>query len=140
MRKFTRKPKKENLPQEEMVLAPEEYQPAPTTGEAVYRQYLLYWKSWQDELIEALLSNSNHKKQVDCAVEVIKNLEELKKLLKDPSRKKMDDYINCANSLLADIQNDPYGSKAVSQRSSAERIRRGVLRDFSYKKIKADLV
>lgn len=140
VRKFTRKPKKENQPQEQMVLAPEEYKPAPTTGEEVYRQYLLYWRSWQDELIEALLSNSNHKKQVDCAIEAIKNLEELKKLLKGPSHKKMENYIDRANNLLAEIQNDPYGSKAASQRSSAERIRRDILRDFSYKKIKADLI
>jgi len=140
VRKFTRKSKKDKTPQEEMVLAPEEYKPAPVTGEETYRKYLLYWKSWQDELIEALLANSNHKKQIDCAMEAIKNMEELKKLLREPAGKKMQAYIERMDSVLAAIENDPYGNNAAFLRSSVERVRRDVLRDLSYSEVKGDLV
>ncbi|MBM3255730.1 MAG: hypothetical protein FJZ08_05460, partial [Candidatus Omnitrophica bacterium] len=47
VRKFTRKSKKEDLHREEMVLAPQEYQKPKLSKEEEYRQYLLYWKSWQ---------------------------------------------------------------------------------------------
>jgi hypothetical protein len=140
VRKFTRKSKKENTPQEEMVLVPIEYKAAPTTSEEVYRKYLLYWKSWQDELIESLLANANHKKQVDSASEAIKNLEELKKLLKEGSRPKLEAYIQHLNAIKSSIESDTYGSRAASLRSDAERVKRDILRDFSYQKAKNNLI
>ena len=48
VRKFTRKPKKENLPQEELILVPEEYKGPNLTKEELYRQNLLFWGCWQD--------------------------------------------------------------------------------------------
>ena len=47
VRKFTRKPKKERITKEEMVLVPEEYK-STMTQEQMYRQYFLFWQSWQD--------------------------------------------------------------------------------------------
>jgi hypothetical protein len=140
VRKFTKKSKKTEAPQEEMVLEPQEYKPAPTTGEEVYRQYLLYWRSWQDELIESLLVNANHKKQVGCAIEALKNLEDLKKTLNAQAAKKMEAYIERLKDILSAIEKDAYGSNAAAQRAAAERLRRDILRDFSYAKIKADLL
>jgi len=140
VRKFTRKPKTENAPQEEMVLAPIEYKPAPTTGEEVYRQYLLYWKSWQDELVESLLANASHKKQLGSASEAIKNLEALKKLLKENSQAKLEVYIQRLNGIRGSIENDLYGNNAASLRMNAERLKRDILRDFSYAKVKNDLI
>lgn len=140
VRKFTRKSKKETVPQEEMVLAPMEYKAAPTTGEEAYRKYLLYWKSWQDELSESLLANASHKRQVDSASEAINNLEELKKLLKESSRPKLEIYIQRLNAIKGSIESDTYGSNAASLRSDAERVKRDILRDFSYQKVKNDLI
>jgi len=139
VRKFTRKSKKETVVEEEMVLAPVEYKPAPTTGEAPYRQYLLYWKSWQDELIETLLANTSHKRQLDSAEEAINNLIELNKLLQDSCRPRMEGYIQRMKDIRDAIEKDIYGSNAASLRNSAERLRRDILRDFSYEKVKNDL-
>src|SRR3989338_7136675 len=94
VRKFTRKTKKENLPQKEMVLAPEEWSGPQMTSEQMYRQYFLFWKSWQDELIETLLQKKSQKKQIDCSLEAIKNLLNLRALLNSDSQKKLDNYIN----------------------------------------------
>lgn len=140
VRKFTRKPKKENLPQEEMVLAPVEYKAPVVTKEALYRQYLLYWKSWQDELIESLLNNRNHKKQLDCIVQALKNLEQLKVLLKEAQQKKLSGYIKQLNDLKDSIEKDPYFNNVAASRMAAERIKRDILRDFSYSRIKDSLL
>jgi len=139
VRKFTRKSKKENQPKQELVLVPEEYKPPKMTKEEVYRQYFLYWKSWHDELINSLSGGSSQKKQIDCANEALKNLEQLRTTLQESSRKKLDVYINQLKDLRKEIEEDLYGNNASSSRLTAERIRRSILRDFSYNKIKDSL-
>jgi len=141
VRKFTRKPKKEeNLPEQKLVLAPEEYKSSQMSNEEVYRQYFLYWKSWHDELINSLAGGTSHKKQIDCANEAIKNLEELRPTLKEAKQKKLDVYINRLKDLNKEIQEDAYGNSISTNRLTAERIKRNILHDFSYNKIKDDLI
>jgi len=140
VRKFTRKSKKENLPKQELVLVPEEYKPPKMTKEEVYRQYFLYWKSWQDELINSLSGGASHKKQIDCANEAIKNLESLRATLQETKQKKLDVYINQLKDLKNEIAQDLYGNNISANRLTAERIRRTILRDFSYNKIKDYLI
>ncbi|MFH1641106.1 MAG: hypothetical protein ABIA66_03980 [Candidatus Omnitrophota bacterium] len=134
-RKFTRKSKNDDSSKEEMVLVPEEYK-SNLTKEEEYRQYLLYWKSWQDELINSLSQGANHKKQVDCAQEAIKNLIKIRSLLAVDIQKKLDVYIAQLENLKETISKDAYGNSIVNSRLEAERIRRNILRDFSYNKIK----
>jgi hypothetical protein len=140
VRKFTRKPKKENLPQDEMVVAPVAYN-APDIGrEELYRQYFLYWKAWHNELIDSLSRNNNHKKQLDCAIEAIKNLEQVGTLLNERSRKKAAAYIEQLTELKKSIEADPYGNSLDAQRRNAELLQKGVSRDLSYTKIKDGLL
>ena len=61
-RKFTRKSKKPDQAVE-MVLVPQEYKGPNMTKEELYRQYFLYWKSWQEELINALTQKTSQKKK-----------------------------------------------------------------------------
>jgi len=136
VRKFTRKPKTENIPQEEMVLAPEEYKGPQMSREELYRQYFLFWKSWQDEITNALSQKASHKRQISCAEEAIKNLNNLKGLLNEEKQKKLDIYIGELEELKGLIAEDYYGNNAYSYIHKAERIRRNILRDFSYQKIK----
>lgn len=138
VKKFTRKPKKEQPP-EEMVLVPEEYPSLFKNKEEAYRQYFLYWKSWQDELINALLVGMSQKKQLSCADEAIKNLTEIKKLLIEEKQKELDSYIVELTNLRDNIKNDPYSNNAIKNRSTAEMLKRNVLQDFSYLKIKNSL-
>lgn len=140
VRKFTRKKKKENLPQEEMVLVPEEYKSPQMSKEELYRQYFLFWKSWQDELSESLLQRKSQKKQIDCAEEAIKNLVSLRGLLNEEKQKKLDVYIVRLKGLKDEISKDLYSNNAASSYQSAERIKRNILKDFSYNKIKDFLV
>jgi hypothetical protein len=136
VRKFTRKPKKENMPQEEMVIAPEEYKPPVMTKEERYREYFLYWKSWHDELIESLSSTTNTKKQLSCVNEALKNLEQIRGLLKPEKQKKLDVWINQLKDLRVAVSSDIYGRSADKNRLSAERVRRNIMQDFSFPQIK----
>ena len=139
VRKFTRKRKKE-APKEEMVLVPQEYKPPQLTKEEVYRQYFLYWKSWHDELINSLSTGASHKKQIDCINEALENLEQLRTTLQATKQNRLDGYINQLKNLKESIAEDLYGNNVAQNRLTAERIKRGILRDFSYEKVKKYLV
>lgn len=130
VRKFTRKPKKENLPKEEMVLAPQEYKGPQMSKENLYRQYFLFWRAWHDELVNGLTQKVSQKRQIYCAQEVIENLINLKPLLNEEKQKKMDIYISQLKELKELITQDIYSSNATRLAQSAERIKRGILRDF----------
>lgn len=139
VRKFTRKPKKD-LPKEEMVLEPQEYQRPKLSKEEEYRQCLLYWQSWQDELIASLSGNTNRKKQLDCAGEALSNLLRLRSLLDEEAQKGLDAQVAKLKDLIAAIEADAYGSDSEKHRYAAERIRVNVLKGFSYQKMKAHLL
>ncbi|MCX5711520.1 MAG: hypothetical protein NTY47_00390 [Candidatus Omnitrophica bacterium] len=139
VRKFTRKPKKSEEPQE-LVLAPEEYKGPGLSREELYRQSLLFWKSWMDELIETLNSTGSYKRQVKSTDEAIKNATDMRKMLNDDGKKKFDVYLKRLTELRESISGDMYNSRTSLNRSSTERIRRDMLRDFSYAKAKTMLL
>ncbi|TRZ96409.1 hypothetical protein D4R78_00235 [bacterium] len=139
VRKFTRKTKKDKLPREEMVLVPQEYKGPQLSKEEQYRQYYIYWRSWTDELINYLDKKASHKKQIDCAEEVIKNLVNIRALLTDEKQNRIDSYIKQFSALRDAILKDIYGNSVNLNRQSAERIKRKFLREFSYNKIKGYL-
>jgi len=134
-RKFTRKSKKSDQ-QVEMVLAPEEYKGPNMTQEELYRQYFMYWKSWQDELINAFTQNASLKKKVDCAQEAIKNLINMRALLIEAAQKNLDVYIARSIDLISDMQSDIYGVDNNWNTRAAERIKSDIQRGFIYPKVK----
>ncbi len=139
VRKFTRKSKKDKAP-EEMVLAPEEWKGPKMTKEEKYRQYFIFWQSWHDELINALLSNASQKKRLDCLEQAIKNLVGMRGLLNESKQKQLDVYLRQFNDLREEIQSDIYGSAKDSYRLNAEKLRMNILQRFSYDDIKNDLI
>jgi hypothetical protein len=140
VRKFTRKPKNQDLTKEEMVLAPEEYTGPEMSKEELYRQYFLYWKSWQDELIASLYPGANHKKQLDCVNEALKNLAKIKGLLSAQKNKQADTYLAQLEKLKDLISRDVYSQNTAHNRTKAEQLKRNILRDLSYNKIKDSLI
>mgnify|MGYP003394751477 CR=1 FL=1 len=139
VRKFTRKPNKEKVP-EEMVLAPEEWKGPQMTQEERYRQYFLFWQSWHDELINAFLGDASPKKKLDCAAQAIKNLVGMRGLLNENRQKQLDVYLRQFNDLKDEIKSDIYGSSKDVYRLSTENIRRNILQQFSYHDIKNDFL
>jgi hypothetical protein len=134
-RKFTRKSKKADQAVE-MVLVPEEYKGPNMTKEELYRQYFLFWKSWHDELENALTQRSSIKKKVDCAQEALKNLVNMKNMLVADMQKNLDVYINRTIDLLASIKSDIYGTNDSRNLYIAEGIKSDIHKGFIYPKIK----
>ena len=135
VRKFTRKPKHQDQ-REELVLEPEVYK-STMTKEERYRKAFLYWRSWHDEMISSLSwSGGNHKKQVGCATQAIKNLDEMKSLLNSQKQKALEIYVNQVKGLKNLIIQDTEGFDSNRNRLNAERLRRNIIRDFDYEVIK----
>jgi len=134
-RKFTRKSKKTDQAVE-MVLVPEEYKGPNMTREELYRQYFLFWKSWQDELENALTQKSSLKKKIDCAQEALKNLANMKNMLVEEMQKNLDLYIGKSADLLASIKSDVYGTNDNGNLHIAEGIKSDIHQRFIYPKIK----
>ncbi|MDD5115501.1 MAG: hypothetical protein PHW98_00300 [Candidatus Omnitrophica bacterium] len=135
VRKFTRKSKKGDKPIE-MVLAPEEYKGPNMTKEELYRQYFLFWKSWQGELENALIQGLSLKKKTDCAEEALKNLIKMKSMLTEDTQKNLDAYVNMTIELLASIKSDIYGTDNSRNLQVARRIEMDVHKGFTYPKIR----
>ena len=134
-RKFTRKSKKTDTTVE-MVLSPEEYKGPNMTKEELYRQYFLYWKSWQDELINSLTYKTSLKKKVDCANEALKNLVNMKMLLVLNAQKNFDAHISKMTDLMMDIKKDVYSQDDNRNCQRAERIKANIQRELVYPKIR----
>ena len=134
-RKFTRKSKKSDTAVE-MVLTPEEYKGPNMTKEEIYRQYYLYWGSWQEELINALTQKSSSKKKVDCAQEALKNLVNMKTMLVAYAQKNFEAEIAKFNDLLVDLKSDIYGTNDSWNLQVAQRIKSSIHKGFIYPKIR----
>lgn len=134
-RKFTRKSKKTDQAIE-MVLAPEEYKGPNMTKEELYRQYFLFWRSWQDELINAFTQRSSQKKKIDCAQEALMNLLNMRGFLVAPAQKNLDAYIAKSRDLISDMQSDIYGSNDNRNIQTAERLKSEIQRGFIYPKVR----
>jgi hypothetical protein len=132
VRKFTRKAKKKEVPVEELVLVPEQYASESVSVADRAKQSFIFWKSWQDELSEALTHEASHKRKVSCVNEAIRNLEDLFSLLNDEKQKALKPVITSLEVLRVDIKNDLSGKSNVSNARTADRIRRKILREIPY--------
>lgn len=136
-KKFVRKSKAEPK-QQEPLLMPEEYNPE-FNKDVLYKDYLIYWRSWHDELIASLEANLSHKKQIDCAKQAIENLEKLRGLLNEEKRKVLDVYLKELKALKDDIEKGTSGANLSIIKHKLTINRRNILHDFMYSKVKNDL-
>jgi hypothetical protein len=139
-RKFVRKPDPQSLKKEEVVFAPQEYKDEGVTNADLYRQYFLYWKTWQDELIDSLESNGNRKRQIDSLNEGLKNLDSIKVLIRPEAAARLEVYIKDLLELREAVIKDDYANRVEENRRQAERIKRAILDDFSFGKIKDSIL
>ena len=141
VRKFTRKSKKVQNP-EEMVLVPQEWKGPQMTKEEQYRQYFLFWKSWHEELNNAILQNSSQKKKIDCLQQALKNSLGMRSLLNESKQKQLDVYLRQLVDLQGEIQSDIYGTgtSGSSFRQASEKLMMNIQQNFTYNHIKNDLL
>lgn len=137
-KKFTRKPKHQPA-QEEPLLMPEEYNPE-FNKDVLYKDYLVYWRSWQDELIAHLEANLSHKKQIDCAQQAVLNLEKLRDFLKPEKQQVLDVYLEELKNLRDKIkEGNLSGANLALIKHKLTINRRNILHNFMYSKVKNDL-
>jgi len=137
-RKFIRNPKHEKKA-EEAVFVPQEYGPE-FEKETLYKKYLVYWRSWQDELITAIEANLSYKKQIDCAEQAVANLEKLRTFLKEEKQNTLDIYLSELKKLRDEIKSGVPAGAGIEILKNRLRInRRNILHNFMYSKVKDDL-
>jgi Arc/MetJ-type ribon-helix-helix transcriptional regulator len=137
VRKFTRKPKKEEKKEEEMVLVPQEYQPEGQFNQDLYRNYYIVWRSWHSELIDSLVVDGNHKKQIECIRYLIQNLENMRQLLKEQKQQILDNYLKELNKIQDKINQPNLNISDFSLlKDKLTIIQRDIQREFSYTKVK----
>ncbi|MFA5177242.1 MAG: hypothetical protein WC440_03720 [Candidatus Omnitrophota bacterium] len=139
VRKFTRKSKKDKGPVE-MVLEPEEWKGPKMTKEERYRQYFVFWQSWQDELINALTQNAPQKKKLDCVQQAFKNLVGMRSLLNESKQKQLDVYLKLTAELRDDIKSDIYGTANNFYRQNSEKLKMNISRYFTYSDVRNDII
>ncbi|MDD5669220.1 MAG: hypothetical protein PHE58_04220 [Candidatus Omnitrophica bacterium] len=137
-KKFIRKSKKEKAAVQ-MVLEPEVYTGPVMTREERYRQAFMFWQNWHDEFIAALIQDGNRKKQIDTSEEALKNLKAMQGQLVAGKQEILEGYIRRLRDLEDMVKQDIYGQNVSQIRSAAERLKRDILRDFSYTDVKNEL-
>jgi hypothetical protein len=110
------------------------------TKEEQYRQYFLFWQSWQDELMEALLQNKSLKKRVDCAQQAVNNLVNMQQLLNDVQKKKLQIYIVRMKDLKRNVGGDIYGSENGANFHKAEILKLDIQKNFSFSDVKNSII
>lgn len=136
-KKFTRKRKSPEI-QEAMVVAPRDYSSHPFPAEVLYKQYFVYWKAWQQELVSNIGGRASHKKIVDCAEQSLVNLRKMSSYLDDEKAAALKPYILEMEVLKAEIveaKNFP-DVRLNAVRYKAERILSNVNRKFDLTKMR----
>lgn len=136
-KKFTRK-RKSSKTQEEMVIVPRDYEANPLANDVRYKQYFVYWKSWNQELVSALNDQASYKKIISCVEQARMNLEKMTTLLKDEKAKELDVYLKKTDILKLQIQNAKTlpPTYMTSLRYTADRILSSVNRQFDLSKMR----
>lgn len=139
-RKFVRKPKEKPKSLDSMVLRPEVYAPRDLSPEERYQVYYTYWKSWHDEFLEQLEAGANRKKRASSLKEARSNLVEMKELIDGPKAEMLEAFIARLTAIGEELQKDIYSTNVPALRVSAEKLKREIERDFSFRAVKDELV
>ncbi|MDD5526990.1 MAG: hypothetical protein PHE11_06290 [Candidatus Omnitrophica bacterium] len=123
-RKFTRKKSAER--EVEMVLAPEEYSASGQDPQELYRQNLLYWRSWYDEFFSALSPGGNRKRQLYCLDESLKHLRACIGIAGAAEQPAAREYVNRILKLRGGVESDIYGNRVESFRNPAEVLKKEI--------------
>ncbi|HAH21117.1 MAG: hypothetical protein A2Y00_00475 [Omnitrophica WOR_2 bacterium GWF2_43_52] len=139
VRKFTRKPKE--IKREEPIIEPQVYPETSVSKEQLYMDYYLFWQTWSDEALLHLNENDNAKKQKECAYEALDNLLKMQSLLSEQKAKAMEplvaEFKTVKEIVFAGRLNGP---DYEYLRLKVERIKSRLSRNFSFLKIRKDLL
>jgi len=139
-KKFTRKRKSKDST-ETVVIVPRDYSAHPFANDVLYKQYFVYWKSWNQELVSSLSEAENYKKIDECIDQSLTNMKKMQTYLKEEKAKELGVFVNKTEVLKDEImaaKNMP-PAQMNRLRYSADRILSNVNRNFDLKKMKDHL-
>ena len=139
-KKFTRK-RKNKESTETVVIVPRDYSAHPFPNDVLYKQYFVYWKSWNQELVSSLSEAENYKKIDECVDQSLANMKKMQAYLKEEKGKEFEVFVKKTEVLKEEImaaKNMP-PSRMNILRYSADRILSNVNRNFDLKKMKDHL-
>lgn len=130
-KKFTRK-RKRTESTEPVVVVPRDYSAHPFPNDVLYKQYFVYWKSWNQELISSLTDMENYKKIKSCADQALINLKKMQTYLQDDKARELEAYVKKTDDLARRIEHAQYLPPAQMKalRYDAERLLSGVNKKF----------
>ncbi len=134
-RKFTRKKKKEE--KLSPVITIYDYSKELRVDE-LYKKHLLFWQSWQTELIDRL--DSPYKKRTSCYDYMVTSLMEMKKYLASPKSEELEEFIKKIKSIEPVVKTKRL-SKSEKNRIKIllEKTKRQIDKSFSYSDVKDHL-
>lgn len=87
-KKFTREPKKYKKP---AIAVYEDGAAQAYPNSVLYQSHYVLWKSWQDELMNAL--GGNHKKETECAGGALSEMKSMKRLLNETGQVAIEPFV-----------------------------------------------
>ena len=135
-KKFTRKKKAQK--QEVMIVSPRDYSAHPFPSDVLYKQYFIYWKSWNQELVTGFNDRASDKKVLDCTQQALINLKKMASYLREQQAKELGVYIKKTEEIsdgILEVRGLP-PAHADNLRYKAERILSAVNRQFDLTKMK----
>jgi hypothetical protein len=134
-RKFTRKKKKEERPVP--VITTYDYAKDLRVDE-LYKKHFLYWRTWQDELIERM--EDTYKKRIECYDNAVIHLMEIRGYLRDTKAEELEPFLKEIKSIDPDIRKKVLSkSEIYRMRHMLEITRRQIDKRFCYSKVKDSL-
>lgn len=139
-KKFTRKRKKAEST-EAIVIVPRDYSAHPFPNDVLYRQYFIYWKSWNQELVSSLTDMENYKKIKSCADQALVNLKKMQTYLREDKAQELELYVKKTSDLLLRIEQAKFLPPAQTRalRYDADRILSSVNKKFDFSSMKDHL-
>lgn len=133
-KKFIR-PRKKKEKQEEVIYQTREYVKENIPVDEYYKEHYIFWKSWQEELIKALGTNSR-KLQVRSLSEAIINLNAMKDILGDEKGAALETHIALLEEIDGKISGGYLSSADIKRlKRTLTRQKKEIVREFSYNKV-----
>jgi len=128
-KKFTRKKKEEIV--QEVYLSPEEYQKEP--DEVLYKRHYLFWKTWHEDLMKNI--GESYTTDNRCIIEIISNLEDMKKALTGKEAARLQLYIEDMKEIKGELVSRRSLTTGTKKRigNRLRRAYREIRNQFAYK-------
>lgn len=136
-KKFVRKKQIEEEEEEQVILEPQEYPEVVYDNSALYKNYFTLYKAWYGDLLDSLIPDASYKKQLQCFNEALKNLSEMRNLLKQEKQQEIDSSIQEISKNKEKMTGARLKNAILPQlKSDLASIDRKIRAQFNYNKIK----